>query len=132
MTSDFRIVGNWKMNGSLSLLERFAKEDFGCDFDLLLPAPYLYPAMRLFEDKGVRVGAQSLSPFSHGAYTSQISAAMLSDLGVSLAMVGHSEVRKLGNAQWREQLLQHRHFSRDWSMLDEGSGTGACLPTIQS
>ena len=95
------IAGNWKMNGSLALVDAFA-EAFAAaslparvDVALMVPFPYLGPAARALCDTPVAVGAQTLSDRPAGAFTGEVSGAMLADLGVCYVLVGHSERRRL-------------------------------------
>ena len=94
------IAGNWKMNGSLqsnaALLEalRAGVAQSACAVAVCVPAPYLAQVQGLLEGSGVDWGAQDLSAHEHGAYTGEVSAAMLKDFGVRYCLVGHSERRQ--------------------------------------
>ena len=94
------IAGNWKMNGSLqsnaALLEalRAGVTQSACAVAVCVPAPYLAQVQGLLEGSGVEWGAQDLSAHEHGAYTGEVSAAMLKDFGVRYCLVGHSERRQ--------------------------------------
>ncbi len=94
------IAGNWKMNGSLVANEALlsaltqglaAKPD--CDVAVCVPAAYLAQVQGL-RLPHIDLGAQDLSAHSSGAYTGEISAAMLKDFGVRYVIVGHSERRQ--------------------------------------
>jgi len=92
------IVGNWKMNGSLSanavLLDGIkAGTGHGCDLAVCVPAPYFAQCQAALVDSPVAWGGQDLSMHEAGAYTGEISAAMLGDFGCTYAIVGHSERR---------------------------------------
>ncbi len=93
------IAGNWKMNGSLvsnaSLLEGIRAGAAGLEAELAVcvPAPYLAQAQTALVDSGVYWGAQDVSVHAGGAYTGEISAAMLNDFACRYAIVGHSERR---------------------------------------
>ena len=95
------IAGNWKMNGSLALVERFAQAfttaELPAEVDIafMLPAPYLPAAQRSFAGLPVSLGAQTLHPEPKGAYTGEISGAMLKEFGAHYVLVGHSERRSL-------------------------------------
>ncbi|MGM0984833.1 MAG: triose-phosphate isomerase [Pseudomonadota bacterium] len=95
------IAGNWKMNGSLALVEEFARTfsvaslPVNVEVALMVPFPYLTSASRAFGDTSVAVGAQALSDQPSGAFTGEVSAAMLRDCGARYALVGHSERRIL-------------------------------------
>ncbi len=89
-------VGNWKMNGSiksLSEIETLAKRHSESEIDILIcvPAPYLILAKQMASS--FCIGAQDCHTASHGAHTGDISANMLSDVGASHVIVGHSERR---------------------------------------
>ncbi|WP_163559929.1 triose-phosphate isomerase [Halomonas sp. NO4] len=95
------IAGNWKMNGSLALVDAFAQAlvttrlPARVEVALMVPFPYLGAAARAFRDAPVAVGAQTLSDQPAGAFTGEVSGAMLADLGARYVLVGHSERRSL-------------------------------------
>jgi triosephosphate isomerase len=96
------VVGNWKLNGSLtgneSLLKALLREiprDNPVACAVCVPSPYLAQARALLEGSGIAWGAQDLSRQDHGAYTGEVSGAMLVDLGCRYVIVGHSERRTL-------------------------------------
>ena len=94
------IAGNWKMNGSLAANEALLKaviagaQDAACDVAVAVPAPYLAQVQSLAAGSVVAVAAQDVSSHEAGAYTGEVSAAMLKDFGVRYALVGHSERRQ--------------------------------------
>ena len=87
------VAGNWKMNGSLALLSTFVKDlTVSSDIDTVLCVPAVYLAAA---GKGDYIlGAQDCSQFNSGAHTGDISVDMLTELGVSHVIVGHSERRQ--------------------------------------
>ncbi|MDR1854672.1 MAG: triose-phosphate isomerase [Azoarcus sp.] len=91
------VAGNWKLNGSLAanaaLLAGVEGVD-GVDVAVCPPFPYLAQAATLLKP-GVALGAQSVSEFQKGAYTGEVSAEMLAELGCRYVIVGHSERRAL-------------------------------------
>jgi triosephosphate isomerase (TIM) len=94
------IVANWKMNFSSSevtdYLIDFLKEQPPFDqVDLVIapPFPYLALLKKLINDYPVALSAQDVHWENKGAYTGEVSASMLKDLGCSHAIVGHSERR---------------------------------------
>ncbi len=95
------IAGNWKMNGSASLVEdfgrAFAEKSFPASLDVVIlpPFPYLDAARRAFDGTRLRLGAQTLNPLHSGARTGEVSGRMLKEFGVEFALVGHSERRQL-------------------------------------
>ena len=94
------IAGNWKMNGSLAANELLLKaliaglDDVACDVAVAVPAPYLAQVQALTAGTVVAVAAQDVSRYESGAYTGEVSVAMLKDFGVRYALVGHSERRQ--------------------------------------
>ncbi len=95
------IAGNWKMNGSLAANEALVKElraGIGqplCDVAVCVPSPYLSQVHGLLAgQQAIALGAQNVSQHESGAYTGDVSAAMLHDMGVRYAIVGHSERRR--------------------------------------
>lgn len=95
-----RIFGNWKMNGSLAsnaaLLDALAQGVQGdaCEVAVCAPAPYLAQLQGLLAGTAVGMGAQDLSAHADGAYTGEVSGAMLREFGVRYVLVGHSERRQ--------------------------------------
>jgi triosephosphate isomerase len=96
------IAGNWKMNGSkvdaAELLRGIVAGVGGfqkVDVAVCPPFPYLYLAEEMLADSSVAWGSQDVSQEESGAFTGQVSAAMLRDFGCSYAIVGHSERRQL-------------------------------------
>ena len=93
------IVGNWKMNGSLAanqdLLHAVSAGLAGaaCQVAVCVPAPYLAQAQQAAAH-GLLTGAQDVSGHEQGAFTGEVSAAMLREFGVRFAIVGHSERRQ--------------------------------------
>lgn len=95
------VAGNWKMHGSLqqnaALLERIKAGVVGltCDVAVCPPYPYLHQVQVLLSGSPVAWGAQSVSEHPAGAYTAEVSAAMLVEFGCRYVLVGHSERRAL-------------------------------------
>ncbi len=98
------MAGNWKMNcnhfEAIALVQKLAfsltKADFeACDVAVLVPFTDIRSVQTLVDaDKlKIRYGSQDLSSHAAGAYTGEISGAMLAKLGCSFATVGHSERR---------------------------------------
>ena len=94
------IAGNWKMNGGLDAndaLVRAVMAGLGaatCDVAVCVPAPYLAQVQSLRGESGLHLGAQDVSAHEKGAYTGEVSAGMLRELGVRYVIVGHSERRQ--------------------------------------
>ena len=98
------VVGNWKMNGDLIANEHlFTALRASIDRSLLSqvevaiapPYPYLGQASAWLGDTEMAWGAQDVASFENGAFTGEVSASMLRDLGCRWVIVGHSERRTL-------------------------------------
>lgn len=93
------VAGNWKMNGSLAAnaaLLAGIKAGLGrpaCDVVVCAPAPYLAQCNAELTGSIAAWGAQDVSVHESGAYTGEVSAAMLLDFGCKYVVVGHSERR---------------------------------------
>ena len=95
------IAGNWKMNKTASETKQFAEElktilpkAKWCDVLVCVPAVNIAAALRAFKDMRVSVGAENVFYEKSGAYTGEVSAEMLKDLGVKYVIIGHSERRQ--------------------------------------
>ncbi len=94
------IAGNWKMNGSLQsvidLVEGIKAGDHGkAELAVCPPAVFLLKVGRMLADSDIALGAQNVCDQAAGAYTGEVSAAMLLECGCRYAIVGHSERRSL-------------------------------------
>lgn len=93
------VAGNWKMNGSLAAnaaLVAGIKEGLpadACDVAICVPAPYLAQVQGAVAGSAVALGAQDMSEHASGAFTGEVSAAMLQEFGVQYVILGHSERR---------------------------------------
>jgi len=94
---DRLVAGNWKMHGSrdsiAALLDAIVGAGVPCA--VCVPFPYLEQAAERLRGTRVALGAQTLSEHPGGAYTGEVSAAMLGDFGCRYVLVGHSERRHL-------------------------------------
>jgi triosephosphate isomerase len=94
------IAGNWKMNGNLATNDALVRaiasgmKEAACTVAVCVPAPYLAQVQMLRAGSALELGAQDLSQHEQGAYTGEVSAAMLKEFGVRYAIVGHSERRQ--------------------------------------
>ncbi len=93
------VVGNWKMNGTRSSAESLAKgilsglgEDVA-DIAICVPYVFLNEIGQIVKNTLLGLGAQNVADKPSGAYTGEISAAMLKEFGCKYALVGHSERR---------------------------------------
>jgi triosephosphate isomerase len=95
------VAGNWKMHGSRAenapLVEAILASPQLERADCVLCPPFVYLAeiARLLRGTAVKLGAQDVGAETHGAYTGEVSAAMLKDVGCAYVIVGHSERRAL-------------------------------------
>lgn len=97
------VAGNWKLHGSAGQVDDFAWELIDClktktlTADLLVCPPFVYLAQMAaaLKSVGIAVGAQDVCEQSGpGAYTGEVSAEMLADVGCTHVIVGHSERRQ--------------------------------------
>ena len=96
------VAGNWKMHGSRDSAVALARavverlpEAVACDVVLCPPFVHLTEVARALKDSGVGLGAQDVCAEEQGAFTGEVSAAMLRDAECDHAIVGHSERRAL-------------------------------------
>jgi len=94
------IAGNWKMNGGLAANEALVRAMLAgigqpaAQVALCAPAPYLAQLQTLLSGSPIAWGSQDVSAHEQGAYTGELSAAMLRDFACRYAIVGHSERRQ--------------------------------------
>ena len=94
------IAGNWKMNGSLAANQTLVNGLLAgmgvpvCQVALCVPSVYLAQCQGLLAGSTMALGAQDLSQHEVGAFTGEISGAMLQEFGVRYCIVGHSERRQ--------------------------------------
>lgn len=95
------VIANWKMNGSLEAnrlwAEKFLqlKDSLQCSAAVCAPFVYLSQMVDSLRDSGIAVGGQTVSVSPAGAFTGEVSAGMLRDIGATLCLIGHSERRTL-------------------------------------
>ncbi|MFZ6687078.1 triose-phosphate isomerase [Undibacterium sp. SXout11W] len=106
------IAGNWKMNGSFSanhtLLTGIVADlpaNDAVDVLVCAPAPYLMQCAEILGNSRVSWGGQDVSAHNHGAFTGEVSAAMLADCSCKYVIVGHSE-RRAYHAESNEIVAQ--------------------------
>ncbi len=92
------VAANWKMNLSLDQASVLAAALASQSFPeikriLFAPHPYLVPLSMQLTDAALKIGGQDCHFADHGAFTGDVSAAMLRDCGASLVLLGHSERR---------------------------------------
>ncbi|MFT4247925.1 MAG: triose-phosphate isomerase [Pseudomonas sp.] len=94
------VAGNWKLHGTRTFAHALVREVAsglpidGVEVVILPPLPYLGDLIEDFEDVSIGFGAQNVSSNEIGAYTGEVSAAMLVDVGARYGLVGHSERRE--------------------------------------
>lgn len=110
------IAGNWKMNGSAAssalLAQGVARSNRGAhsaEVLIIPPFPYLPLCQKALEGSEIALGAQSLCAEAPGAFTGEVAAEMLVDLGCRFVLAGHSERRGLFG---EDDALVARKFAR--------------------
>ncbi|MEI8111032.1 MAG: triose-phosphate isomerase [Chitinophagia bacterium] len=107
-------AANWKMNLTLTQAEALTQQLIAAPLNLqnhqqvvlAVPAPYLYRIVQMLQGKqGFQVAAQNCYSKVSGAYTGEISVEMLTSIGVSHVVLGHSERREYFNES-NEMLAQ--------------------------
>ena len=95
------IAGNWKMNKLpgeskefIHQLKEKAAAAKWCDVVLCVPFTHLTTAVKAARGTRIAIGAQNCHFADKGAYTGEVSCAMLADLGVKYVIIGHSERRQ--------------------------------------
>lgn len=94
------IAGNWKMNNGPAAAEKLVgeikpfAETAGCEVVLCVPYVSLQAALAAAAGTGIKIGAQNCHWAPSGAFTGEVSAEMLKELGVPYVIVGHSERRQ--------------------------------------
>ncbi|MEL6811040.1 MAG: triose-phosphate isomerase [Bacteroidota bacterium] len=93
------VAGNWKMNCDLSettaLLGALKKQSLDENVEVIVTPPFtnLYHAFEMLRESSISVAAQNMHQSTHGAFTGEVSAAMLKSVGVTTVILGHSERR---------------------------------------
>ena len=101
------VAGNWKLHGNRAfaqtLLEALSAATRPKDVEVVLlpPLAYLGELVTRYASAEFGFGAQDVSAHDEGAYTGQVSARMLSDIGAGYCLVGHSECREQGGQDSR-------------------------------
>lgn len=94
------IAGNWKMNMTAESGKKLIEElkplvkNVNCDVALCVPAILIPEMVKAADGSNIKIGAENVHWAASGAYTGEISAAMLKEYGVSYAIIGHSERRQ--------------------------------------
>jgi triosephosphate isomerase len=92
------VAGNWKMHGSRAsaqaLVDAIAQVPQACEVAVFPPFPYLPELIARAAGSAVSFGAQDVSAHDKGAYTGEVAASMVKDIGATYTLVGHSERRQ--------------------------------------
>ena len=94
------IAGNWKMNNTIADTKKLVSEliplvkDAECDVVICTPYTDLATAVEMTKGTNIKVGAENVHWAEKGAFTGEISADMLKELGVEYVIIGHSERRQ--------------------------------------
>ena len=93
------VAGNWKLHGTRAFAFELLDAVVGAGAEgveriILPPLPYLGELVEHYGERGLAFGAQDVSANTKGAYTGEVSAAMLMDVGARYGLVGHSERRQ--------------------------------------
>ncbi|MBQ8772868.1 MAG: triosephosphate isomerase, partial [Muribaculaceae bacterium] len=96
------VAGNWKMNTTLQEGVTLAKEvnealknaDIKCDVVICTPATHLASVNAVIDTNKLNLGAENCADHKSGAYTGEISAAMVASTGATYVILGHSERRQ--------------------------------------
>ncbi|APC96629.1 triose-phosphate isomerase [Francisella frigiditurris] len=93
------IMGNWKMNGNSASIKALCQEISKAKYDnvdvAVFPTSVYVKEVRAQLPSKVGVGLQNITFYDDGAYTGEISKAMLEDVGCDYVLIGHSERRSL-------------------------------------
>ena len=108
MTTQKWVLGNWKMNGRLAanqaLLSQLSQIPANEQVAVGVAVPSVYISSALQAASDTLIGAEDVSVYANdGAYTGEVSASMLTDVGAQFVLIGHSERRQ--------------YFAEDESML---------------
>lgn len=98
------VMGNWKLNGSIDMAKNLVaglrnelSTDVACDIAVAPPSVYLDFVKHQLGGSNIILGAQDVGINLSGAYTGEVSATMLKEIGVTHVIIGHSERRTYHN-----------------------------------
>ncbi len=98
------VIGNWKMHGDIATITNLIQEitanltsELACTCAVLPPSIFIPKVSELIKNSKINLGAQNLYPQDNGAFTGEISGAMLKEFSCQYVLVGHSERRHILN-----------------------------------
>lgn len=106
------VAGNWKMNNGLQetklLINELKTEVNHCECDVMIAPSFvcLQTAIDLLTNNDIEVVSQNVHQEKNGAYTGEVSAKMLSSIGIKTTIIGHSERREYFNET--HDMLKHK------------------------
>ena len=106
------VAGNWKMNNDLQetklIINELKTEVNHCECDVMIAPSFvcLQTAIDLLTNNDIEVVSQNVHQEKNGAYTGEVSAKMLSSIGVKTTIIGHSERREYFNET--HDMLKHK------------------------
>jgi triosephosphate isomerase len=106
------VAGNWKMNNGLQetklLINELKTEVNHCECDVMIAPSFvcLQTAIDLLTNNDIEVVSQNVHHEENGAYTGEVSAKMLSSIGIKTTIIGHSERREYFNET--HDMLKHK------------------------
>lgn len=113
------VAGNWKLHGTQASIKALVSElstvaDHYPSIEMIVCAPYVYLPLTasLITNKAMSLGAQDVSEHEQGAFTGEVSAAMLQDVGCRYVIVGHSERRTLFGERDEDTALKYASAQR--------------------
>lgn len=94
------VIGNWKMNAHSAFVAEWAAQAAaqtaeGVAMAVCPPFPYLVELKQKLANTKIQLGAQDVAATEEGAFTGEVAATMLADIGAAISLVGHSERRTL-------------------------------------
>ena len=100
------IAGNWKMHKTFAEAKEFMRDflsklSFSTNSSILLapPFPLLAPMVEWAKDSAIDIGVQNIHDLEQGAFTGEVSAKLVKEMGAQFVLIGHSERRQLFHEQ---------------------------------
>ena len=95
------VIANWKLNGGIDLIcssvLSFTRPSITAQVAIAAPYLYIRDLKNLLQNSDILAGSQNISEYDAGAYTGEISGAMLKESGANFCIIGHSERRQYFN-----------------------------------